>query len=88
MFANVSDWDRMISIWERNYDSRVLESLACSEDPDIIYKHSKLFMSINYLRKIRNRDHIRVFFNIIAKHVKNDNVLSFLLENFDKVKPR
>jgi hypothetical protein len=47
-----------------------------------------LFMSINYLRKIRNRDHIRVFFNIIAKHVKNDNVLSFLLENFDKVKPR
>ncbi|XP_072767146.1 aminopeptidase N-like [Anoplolepis gracilipes] len=70
-------------------NDRFLEFLACASNKimeeylkSIMFKHN-----VTYHKAQIKRNMISFLF-IIAKHTKHDNVFLYILENFDKLKPR
>jgi len=76
---------KMLDISKREHNKQILEYLTCSENPNII---------LIYLNKIMDNitlelnDRVNIFLRIIAKHAKNIKILEYILENFEKIKPR
>ncbi|KAG5346782.1 AMPN Aminopeptidase, partial [Acromyrmex charruanus] len=83
--ANDSIWMKMLDISKKEHNKKILEYLTCSENSNIIQI---------YLNKITDNvtleinDSVNIFLRIIAKHAKNIEILKYILENFEKIKPR
>jgi hypothetical protein len=80
-------WYQILDMWRAKRDKRILQLLACSEDPDIICNYLKLPMSDGNITKMKPVDHANSFLFIVARHARNDAVLKFILDNFPTVKP-
>ncbi|XP_072745099.1 aminopeptidase N-like [Anoplolepis gracilipes] len=70
-------------------NDRFLEFLACASNKimeeylkSIMFKHNEIYHKAQIKRNMIS------FLFIIAKHTKHDNVFLYILENFDKLKPR
>ncbi|XP_072752506.1 aminopeptidase N-like [Anoplolepis gracilipes] len=70
-------------------NDRFLEFLACASNEimeeylkSIMFKHNETYHKAQIKRNMIS------FLFIIAKHTKHDNVFLYILENFDKLKPR
>lgn len=91
-------WLAILQKWVLGSD-RILEFLTCIAHPtsikeylndeslqaylDIKY-HSRTNILVNFL----DIDHVQRFFFIIMRHAKNDEILEYILENLEQVKPR
>ncbi|KYN22305.1 Aminopeptidase N, partial [Trachymyrmex cornetzi] len=83
--ANGSIWMKMLDISEREHDKQILEYLTCSENPNII----QIYLNkITENMSLKINDRVNIFLRIIAKHAKNIEILEYILENFEKIKPR
>ncbi|XP_018360017.1 PREDICTED: aminopeptidase N-like [Trachymyrmex cornetzi] len=83
--ANGSTWMKMMDIFKRDHDIQILEYLTCSENPNII----QIYLNkITENMSLEINDRVNIFLRIIAKHAKNIEILKYILENFEKIKPR
>jgi len=83
--ANDSIWMKMLDIYKKKYNKKILEYLTCSENSNIIQIYLNKIAD-NVTLKIN--DNVNIFLRIIAKHAKNIEILEYILENFEKIKPR
>lgn len=77
--ANESSLDSLWYMWESTSNTKFLEFMACFENSNIIFR---------YLKQIKNAKQIElkaqyayIFLLTVAKHVKNDMILTMILEN-------
>lgn len=82
--ANDSIWMKMLDISKREHNKKILEYLTCSENSTIIQTYLNS-ISDNITLEINVR--VNIFLRIIAKHARNIEVLEYILENFEKIKP-
>ncbi|XP_072750367.1 aminopeptidase N-like [Anoplolepis gracilipes] len=70
-------------------NDRFLEFLACASNRIMEkYLESIMFKQNETYNKTQIKRNMISFLSIIAKHAKHDNVFLYILENFDKLKPR
>jgi len=92
MTANRATWDKVLKLYLKTkyktekYQKKLLKSLSCAENPDII---------INYLNIIafntslfHDKEHFLVFTYIMENHARNDLILDYVLNNFEIIKPK
>lgn len=84
--ADITVWMKVLEIYKTESDNKILEYLTCSEDPNIIRMYLEQISTDNII--LKDNDHINVFLHLIAKHAKNIDVFEYILENFEKIKPR
>jgi len=80
MSANNITWNKVLTA--DALDNKRLEYLACSENDAIIISYIDRLIS-GYFIELKHR--ITVFHSIIAKHAKNDLILNYILDNFEKI---
>ncbi|KAG5326559.1 AMPN Aminopeptidase, partial [Acromyrmex heyeri] len=90
MAANRTTWDKMFELylkkekkWER---TKLLKSLSCAEDPDIIINYLNILALNTSL--FHNNTHSFIFKCILEKHARNDIILDYILKNFTIMLPR
>jgi len=86
------------SKWKYILNNTLSEYLSCSESPYIIIDYLNAIVDNNETIKcdLRNLDCQYVemeddaisFLFIVAKHAKNDTVFEYILNKFEKIKPR
>jgi len=79
--ANRTTWDKMLELYYRKPDKKILEALNCAENVDII---------INYLNIASNtvfydNEHFFILEIILQKHARNDLILDYILKNFENI---
>jgi len=74
-------------MWINKGDNKTLEYLACSENPKIIYKYLNPLPS-DFTYAVMPHYHVNTFLSVVTRHAKNNNILKFILNNFEKIKPR
>ncbi|XP_018308846.1 glutamyl aminopeptidase [Mycetomoellerius zeteki] len=82
MLANNITWNEVLTAGA--LDNKRLEYLACSEYNNIIIGYIDRLIS-GYFTEIHC---ITIFHSIVARHAKNDLILNYILNNFEKVVPR
>ncbi|XP_018344310.1 PREDICTED: aminopeptidase N-like, partial [Trachymyrmex septentrionalis] len=83
--ANDSIWMKVLEISKKEHNKKILEYLTCSENSNIIQIYLNK-MTDNVTLEINDR--VNIFLRIIAKHAKNIEILKYILENFEKIKPK
>jgi len=86
MIAKYDIWNKMLNIWLRTSDNKLLEFLACTENADLIKNYLDLITSPTYITKTMDRIH--VFYFIVARHINNNVVLTYILDNFQRKIPK
>lgn len=91
-------WSTMLEKWALDSDNRILEFLTCIAHPNPIqeYLNTKtlqIYMDLkfsqkNIFSKFQDIDRVNRFLMTIMKHVKNDVILEYVLQNFEEIKPR
>ncbi|XP_029160756.1 glutamyl aminopeptidase-like [Nylanderia fulva] len=87
-------WKIVLQEWIVTSNNRIWEFLTCITHPNSIkeYLNDKylevLFSWKNASSKFRNIDRVNRFLFTITKHAKNSEILDYILNNFDKLKPR
>jgi len=66
----------------------VLELLTCSENTEIIINYLKILRMLSDNSVITSFQYVYAFDTLINKYASNDEVLDYILENLDNVKPR
>ncbi|XP_018397965.1 PREDICTED: uncharacterized protein LOC108775982, partial [Cyphomyrmex costatus] len=89
--ANRTTWDRMFELCLNGelteQENRLwLKGLSCAEDPDIIINYLKILAS--NISLFRDDVHSDVFRNILKRHVCNNKIFKYILNNFEMIKPR
>ena len=80
MLANNITWNKVLTA--DALDNKRLEYLACSENDTIIISYIDRLISKYFTKQQHN---ITVFHSIIARHAKNDLILNYILNNFEKI---
>ncbi|XP_029675228.1 uncharacterized protein LOC115242826 [Formica exsecta] len=89
MLADVDTWHTMKNMaLMQNQDNRFLEFLACSKNNINEYLKLITLQDNGTYIGIETNKCTNSFLFIIAKHAKNDTVLTNILTNFEKLKPR
>ncbi|XP_029160653.1 glutamyl aminopeptidase-like [Nylanderia fulva] len=87
-------WKTVLEEWMSDSDNRIWEFLTCIAHPNSIKeylddKNLEVAVSLkNVSLKVRNIDRVNRFLFTITKHAKNNEILDYILNNFDKLKPR
>ncbi|XP_070155132.1 aminopeptidase N-like [Polyergus mexicanus] len=91
-------WSTMLEKWALDSDNRILEFLTCIAHPNPIqeYLNTKTlqvyldlkFSQKDIFSKFQDIDRVNRFLMMIMKHVKNDVLLEYVLQNFEEIKPR
>ena len=76
---------KVLEISKKEHNKKILEYLTCSENSNIIQIYLNK-MTDNVTLEINDR--VNIFLRIIAKHAKNIEILKYILENFEKIKPK
>jgi len=92
--SNVTWW-LVLNTWN-NSNYKLLEFLSCSVSPNIVRHYLNMIAtSEDCILKsnckypvIQGNDRINSFLLTVAKNVNNIEILKYILDNFDYVKPR
>lgn len=87
--------------WMSTSDHKLLEFLTCVAHPNPMKEYLNVenltvyldlketdFSQKNISVNFRDLDRVKRFLFMIMRHAKNDEILEYILENFEKVKPR
>jgi len=85
MKANNITWNKVLNEEKKPLNNQLLEFLACSKSDTIIIDYINLLKS-RYFTDVKQC--IVIFHSIIAKHIDNDLVFKYILQNFEKIVPR
>ncbi|XP_018343088.1 PREDICTED: glutamyl aminopeptidase-like [Trachymyrmex septentrionalis] len=85
MKANNITWNKVLNEEKKPLNNQLLEFLTCSKSDTIIINYINLLTS-RYFTDVKQR--IVIFHSIIAKHIDNDLVFKYILQNFEKIVPR
>ncbi|KAG5333954.1 AMPN Aminopeptidase, partial [Acromyrmex charruanus] len=85
MKANNITWNKVLNEEKKPLNNQLLEFLACSKSDTIIIDYINLLKS-RYFTNVKQC--IIIFHSIIAKHIDNDLVFKYILQNFEKIVPR
>lgn len=90
MGASYEMWTKVLQFWQKTSDpkesSKILKFLVCTKNKKAI--KSMLTKEKNIFSNLQVKDHIKIFSLTVAKHVKKNKVLDYVLSNFKEVKPR
>ncbi|XP_011058986.1 PREDICTED: aminopeptidase N-like isoform X1 [Acromyrmex echinatior] len=92
MTANKATWDKMLKLYLKEkhqtekYQKKLLKSLSCAENPDIIINYLNITAFNTSL--FHEKEHSLVFIYIIENHARNDLILDYVLNNFEIIKPK
>ncbi|XP_011630808.1 aminopeptidase N-like [Pogonomyrmex barbatus] len=86
MIADKATWNRLLNLYMQKRNKDLLEFLACSENSDIIIDYLNIISSEN--STLQDKEHNLAFQFIVIKHSCNNAVLDYILENFERVKPK
>ncbi|KAG5329665.1 AMPQ Aminopeptidase, partial [Acromyrmex heyeri] len=92
MTANKTTWDKMLKLYLKKnyktekYQKKLLKSLSCAENPDIIINYLNITAFNTSL--FHDKEHSLVFMYIIENHARNDLILDYVLNNFEIIKPK
>jgi len=92
--SNIILWS-VLNTWN-SYNYKLLEFLSCSISPNIVRNYLKIIAtSENCILKsnckypiIQGNDRTSGFLLTVAKNVNNIEILNYILDNFDYVRPR
>ncbi|XP_050459315.1 aminopeptidase N-like [Cataglyphis hispanica] len=76
-------------IENKRFKNKFIEYLVCSEDQDFIINHLNFVadhMKLNY--NLHNKNYIAFFLFAIARHANKNNVFHFIIDKFEKIKPK
>lgn len=62
--------------------------IGCSDDTTVIIKRLELIEKARVNKEDSEHTILKYFHSIVAKQVKNDRVLEYMLSHFDEIKPR
>lgn len=94
MAADFTTWLTVLNLWKKNADDKILEYLTCIENSGIILQYLSQTMKNHHFENMTGHitfqdiDRINIFFSIIARHAKNNQILEYILINFEELKPR
>lgn len=88
-----STWWTVYHLGKENFKTKILEYLACFEEPDFITDYLNLIgnnneTSIMSLKDFRVQDRINCFLSTIAKYAKKNKVLNFIINKHMEVKSK
>lgn len=87
MAVNISIWRKAKDIYFAKSDKKFFDYLACAENPEIIKEYLDIWKSSR--TSIMQSENINdVFISIISKHGSNDEILDYILTNFDTLLPK
>ncbi|XP_018338395.1 PREDICTED: aminopeptidase Q-like [Trachymyrmex septentrionalis] len=92
MTANKATWDKMLKLYLKKtyktekYQKKLLKSLSCAENPDIIINYLNITAFNTSL--FHDKEHSLAFMYIIENHARNDLILDYVLNNFEIIKPK
>jgi len=88
-------WQTVFNMSIKESDDKLIEFLTCSVSPNIIRNYLNVTNNPakDCIKQCKNakmltKEHINRFFFTVAKHAKNQIILSYIIENFEKIKPR
>ncbi|XP_071581123.1 uncharacterized protein [Temnothorax nylanderi] len=84
--ANKTAWDKMMELYQRTSNNKLLKNLNCAENPDIIISNLNITASNTTL--FNHEQHALIFNLILEAHARNDLVLDYILANFNNIIPR
>ncbi|KYN20769.1 Aminopeptidase N [Trachymyrmex cornetzi] len=92
MVANRSTWDKMFELYQETdpkkekFKKMLLNSLTCTDNFDIITN----FLNITAFNTslFHEKEHSLVLKSILDKHLNNDFILEYVLDNFQTIKPK
>ncbi|XP_026824958.1 aminopeptidase N [Ooceraea biroi] len=86
--ADLITWTKVMDLYIRTHKDVVLEVLTCSENPEIVIDYFRiLHIGVNKSIMTHNQ-HSHIFGILIAKYAQNDEILNYILQNLENVKPR
>ncbi|XP_018378023.1 PREDICTED: aminopeptidase N-like [Trachymyrmex cornetzi] len=85
MKANNITWNKVLNEKKTPLNNQLLEFLACSKSDTIIIGYINL-LKLRYFTDVKQC--IVIFHSIIAKHIDNDLVFKYILQNFEEIVPR
>lgn len=93
MVADHTTWSKVLNLWKQTRDNKILEYLTCTNNSDIIFSYLSQTMkehdhTNNIMKSFQPTERISIFFSIIARHAKNDEIFEYILTNFNAIKPR
>ena len=86
-------WKTVLEKWISDSDYKIFEFLTCIAHPNSIKEYLEdknlaiVSLKCNILN-FRDIDRVNRFLFIIIKHAKNDEILEYILNNFENLKPR
>lgn len=94
---DTNTWSYLRKIWPSKPPDKYVEFLPCFQDNFIMNVLFQFLTSTNSEKskqnsmKTSNEDiimSINIFHSIVAKHIKNDDTLDYILSNFMDIKPK
>ncbi|XP_012224152.2 thyrotropin-releasing hormone-degrading ectoenzyme-like isoform X2 [Linepithema humile] len=87
MKSDYNNWFKVWNKWKNTSDNTFLEYLTCSPDPTIIKTYLTFIKSDEfYLNVTDSKTNANIVLLIIAKHAKNNIVLTDIFEYFESIK--
>lgn len=98
MIVDTDTWPYLNEIWPGKPNNKYIEFLPCFQDTfimNILYhfltsKNSEKSKQ-NSTKTLSNEDtnmRINIFHSIVAKHIRNNDTLDYILSNFAAIKPK
>jgi len=92
MIASFETWLKTLNLWEETRDNKILDYLTCTNNSHIIFSYLLHTMKEHDFESItrlfRATERISIFFSIVAKHARNNEILEYILINFKAIKHR
>jgi len=92
MIASFETWLKTLNLWEKTRDNKILHYLTCTNNSDIIFSYLSQTMKEHNFKNITRLFHaterISIFYSIIAKHARNNEIFEYMLYNINEIKPR
>jgi len=93
---SISIWWSVFDIWSQTSNNKLLEFLSCSVSPYIVRNYLPIIANTSNCNFNANckdvnipiNERINNFLLIVAKHADNSVILQYILNNYDKLKPR
>lgn len=92
MIARFETWLKILNLWKKTRDNKILDYLTCTNNSEIIFSYLSRTMNEHDFKNttilFQATEHISIFFSIVAKHARNNKILEYILINFNAIKPR
>jgi len=88
----------VFDVWIKTSNKQLLEFLSCSASPPIVRNYLDIIVNTSKIcifhvsgckdANIRVNERVNSFLLTVARNADNSVILKYILDNFDKIKPR